>query len=364
MAGHAVSLSLIFSSFLLLHAHCLQPNQPENLVVKWISSSTNDLPVPDSSYEVKIFPSNYLTESAADPKMRLPSQSEPTAVTVFSDDRFQPNPPENQVVERNPSGLATSPEKPSEDAVPSVIVTESKPTDAIELPGSDAIRSSNEYGFHFHFNLPFGFHFHSYCHHHEQEKPKEESNKKQGFHFDFRFPFAFHFHLHCHHHEEKKEMEKQFEPRIAGEGIPNGDGMIKARTAGFLDGKRLHHHKLVGNAEGIMKMEGGKKKPHKKGCKKEKEDGDQGMMRFEEGKKKPYKKEWKKEKEDGDRMMRVEEGKMKRHKKEWKKEKEDGEGMRKVEEESKIKSHKQWKKKKEVAGLVKLFQKFFKHFRV
>ncbi|XP_043699323.1 uncharacterized protein LOC122650087 [Telopea speciosissima] len=116
--------------------------------------------------------------------------------------------------------------------------------------------------------------------------------------------------------EMEMEMEKQFEPRIAAEEIPYGDDMIKARTAGFLDEKRVHHHKAVGESEGMMRFEEGKKKFHKKGWKKDKEDGEGMMMRFKEGKKKFHKKEWKKEKEDGDEgVMRFKEGKKKLHKK-------------------------------------------------
>ncbi|KAJ4979512.1 hypothetical protein NE237_010292 [Protea cynaroides] len=329
MVRLAVTLLLIFSLFLLSNAH-LQSKQPENQVVEWNPSSSNSLLVPDSASKSAILPSNHLTDSTIEPNvlLLLPTQTDAVALPR-SDDAVTVYQTENQVVEWNPSSSNGLPDSASKSAISEKVI-DSQATDAAELPGSETITviSNNE-------KLHYGFQFHSKYHH--------------------------------HHEQEEMEMEKQIEPRIAGEEIPYGDDMIVARTAGFLHRKRVHPHNSIGDGEGMMRLEEGKK--HHKEWKKEEEDGegmmkfgegkmkhhkewkkekedDEGIMRFKEGKMKHHK-EWEKEKEDDERKMRFKEGKMKHYKKEWEKEKEDDERKMRF-KEGKMKHHKkEWEKEKE-----------------
>ncbi|KAJ4977466.1 hypothetical protein NE237_002572 [Protea cynaroides] len=294
----AVAITLIFSLFLLSHAH-IQPLKPEdldNIVVEWKpASSSNDLP-----------------DSATDTKILLPN------------------------------------EESVEDSVPKFKVAEIESTDAAaELPSeSDAEKhhhhrhyhhhhhhhhhknQSHCHHYHHHKNQSHSHHHHhhhhhhnqSHCHHHHHkncthsermeeiesidataELPSGYDSEKHHHHHHHQHHHHLHHHhhhyhhhhhknqTHCHHHhhhhknqshchyhhhhknhthsermEEKDQMEKQSVPLIAG--IES-----QAKKAGFLYGKRVHHgHKPSEVGEGMMGFEEGEMKHQKKVWKKEK----------------------------------------------------------------------------------------------
>ncbi|KAJ4975102.1 hypothetical protein NE237_000208 [Protea cynaroides] len=198
----SVAIILFFSLlFLLCHARIqpLKPEDLENIVVEWKSSSSSDLP-----------------DSATEPKILLPS------------------------------------EKPKEDSVPKFEGAEVESTDdAAELPsGSDDEKHHHHHDHHhkkhcfpFHLRFRFPFVFHSHCHHHHH---KNQSH--------------CHHHHHHHHHknhthsedmEENDQMEEQSESQIAGEArFLHGKGVHDHKPCekgeemmGFEEGEMKHQKK-------------------------------------------------------------------------------------------------------------------------
>ncbi|XP_042507606.1 lateral signaling target protein 2 homolog [Macadamia integrifolia] len=224
MARIAVTLTLIFSLFLLSHAR-IHPNEPENLLVEWDPSTSNE------------------------PKILLPSER-PKEDAVLSEEVAEFESTGTELPESDDVATVGTPITSSETSISSM--------DEVDHHHHHHHKKHKKHCFHFQFKFPFLFHKH--CHHHKN-------------------------HTHCDHHKknhsnsenEDKEMEKHLDSRIVSEEIPSGEDLIMARTAEFHheDGEgMMKHHKKEWKKE----KEGKMKKHHKKEWKKEKKDG--GLMRF------------------------------------------------------------------------------------